>query len=420
MVEEKTLLVGIDLCDDFTQIGCYIREKGQPDSVSLSTDKTKYRIPTLLCACRDTNEWFFGDQAQKLVGEPGCVRIGNLISMAEQGAAAEVFGKSYPADILLERFLRRVFGSLKQSFPGQGIKGVTVTLKHCNEKLKKVICSAMEMLGIREDRLRIITHLESFMHYIVSQNKDIWINDVSLFDYTADGLAYYRLSFGRKQTPMTVVAEKQDFSDTIGIDMLQPENMDRLLYAFENLTGQLLHRQIISALYVTGSGFESSWSDDILKGLCTGRRVFRGQNLYVKGACYAARMFFDGGVQEYLLIGEDMLKSSVAIKVYHDADYEEYLLADIGENYYEAGKAVTVIMDETNELDFIIHNVLKKDFVCAIMTLETINLRRDKSMRLHVSIRFPNRDTAVITVRDTGFGDIYPKNNRIWEQVLKI
>ncbi|MBO7353282.1 MAG: hypothetical protein J6U61_03385, partial [Lachnospiraceae bacterium] len=250
--------------------------------------------------------------------------------------------------------------------------------------------------------------------------KDIWINDVGLFDFEKDGFLFYRLSFGRRSEPITVVAEKTDLTSKINYAMLAPEEADRLMYAFENTASMMLHKQIISALYFTGAGFESAWADGILKNLCNGRRVFRGQNLYVKGAGYAAQLMFDGGADGYLLVGDSVLKSSIAIRAFSDGAYREMELASIGQPCSEAGREIEVIMDKTNELDFIIHNVLKKDFVCAIVTLETLNLRGDRTNRMNIRLRFPNRDTCVITVRDMGFGDIYPTNHKIWEQVLKI
>ena len=77
-------------------------------------------------------------------------------------------------------------------------------------------------------------------------------------------------------------------------------------------------------------------------------------------------------------------------------------------------------MDGTDEIDFIVHNALKKDFFCAIVTLDSLEMRKDKTSRLKVDVSFKNRDSAVITVRDVGFGDIRPTDYRIWEQVISL
>ena len=468
-MEEKAILVGLDLTDEFTQL-CYYTEAGELYSVSLSKDPMKYRIPTVLCAVRDSNEWLFGEEALAAVETASCVRVSGLVELASQDGALEVFGQSYPADMLLERYFRRLLAALKNKVGATRISGIVITAKTLNEKLKRNIISAVELLGIRGDSLRMITHLESFMYYVVSQNKDIWINDVGLFDFDRESFVFYRLSFGRRNLPLTVVADRTDLTDKINYGMLVPEeekrfagdagadrtnngtpepveagrgnadgyaagntgtnrtnygtpepvDIDRLIYAFENTSALVLHKQIVSALYFTGAGFETSWADESLKKLCNGRRIFRGQNLYVKGAGYAAVLMFNGGAEDYFLVGDEVLRSSISLRAFSDGAYRETELASIGQRCSEAGAEVEVILDRTNELDLIVHNALKKDFICAIMTLDTLVQRDDRSVRLNIRLRFPDRNTCVITVRDVGFGEIYRTNHKIWEQVLKI
>ncbi len=420
---EKAVLVGIDLTDDFTQL-CYYTEESELFSASLSKDPAKFRIPTELCAFSGGSDWLFGEEAASYAPLPGhneeFRRINGLVSLACSNGTMEIFGQTYAADILLERFFRRMFAAFKAKFSVAKITGVVFTVKSIDENLKRNLTSAVELLGIRSDRIRMITHLESFMYYSVSQNKDIWINDVGLFDFDHDEFVFYKLSFGRRSEPITVVAEKTDLTSKVNYKMLAPEETDRLMFAFENTASAVLNKQIISGLYFTGAGFESAWADNILKNLCNGRRVFRGQNLYVKGAGYAADLLLNGGAQNYLLVGDRVLKSSIAIRALSGGSYQEKELVSIGQLCDEAACGIEVIMDKTNELDFIVHNALKKDFICAIVTLETLNVRPDRSVRLNIRLRFPDRDTCVITVRDMGFGEIYRSNHKIWEQVLKI
>ena len=61
-----------------------------------------------------------------------------------------------------------------------------------------------------------------------------------------------------------------------------------LSYAFLNAAQTALHKQYVTTIYVTGKGFEGEWSNEALKELCMGRRIFRGQNLFTHGSCYAA------------------------------------------------------------------------------------------------------------------------------------
>ncbi len=38
-----------------------------------------------------------------------------------------------------------------------------------------------------------------------------------------------------------------------------------------------------------GEGFEGGWADSLFRKLCVGRRLFKGRNLYVSGACLMTR-----------------------------------------------------------------------------------------------------------------------------------
>ena len=416
------ILIGIDMADDFTQI-CYSSGRDQ-NSVSLSKDPLKYKIPTALCAIKDHAEWFFGEEAVLKADDEDSFFVGALTQLASKNGGIEIFGRFYPPDILLERFFGKLLGRLKEKTGASRIAGIVITLRRVNPLLRSNIIAAMELLGYGEGKVRVITYLESFMHYIVSQNNDIWINDVGLFDFDTEEVIFYKLSFNRKSKPVSVVADKTVLTDTISYSLFSDNDSEKLLNAFENAAELVLHKQIISALYFTGPGFESSWADDNLKKLCNGRRIFRGQNLYVKGAGCAAGLYYgpehETGAEEYRFVTDDVLRSSLCIRVYKDGGYEELPIAAVGDRFEDVDSEIEVIMDRTNELDFIVHNVLKKDFICAIMTLETLRLREDRTTRLDIKVRFPERDICVITVWDAGFGEIYASDHKIWEQVLKI
>ena len=50
-----------------------------------------------------------------------------------------------------------------------------------------------------------------------------------------------------------------------------------------------LNEHVISAVYFSGEGFYSGDWKNTLKKTCNNRRVFKGNNLIVKGAVYGAK-----------------------------------------------------------------------------------------------------------------------------------
>ena len=411
-------ILGIDLCRDITQLCVFNTETGAVDSVPLSSDKQSTRVKTAMTYSEEQNDWLIYSPLHE--GRPGMTVVDNLYDILLTGEAVRIGNEVFEPKKIFARFLRRLVFSMNRDCESRDIKGIAVTVKKIVPELKKNIEEGLEYYGITSDRYRICDHIESFMYYVVMQNKDIWINDVGLFDFNEEEFKFYMLHFGRKQKPLSILADSTDFSSTVKYEMLSEEDDIRIKYAFENVCGIMLHKQTVSAVYATGTGFEGTWADDILKKISTGRRIFRGLNLYVKGAAYVAKLFFIGGKEEFLVIGEDDLKSNMSLRAISHSEQTEVPFGKVGQKYYEAGGSVEVILDSTNEIDFMLHNALKKDSFFAIMTLDALPVRKNKTTRVSVSVRFPSRNEAVVTVKDEGFGAVRPTDYRIWEQVINL
>ena len=61
-MEKQKLMVGYDLCTDYSQISYYNIEKDEPDAVELDGQA---QIPTVLCRLFAGGEWLAGQQAVK-------------------------------------------------------------------------------------------------------------------------------------------------------------------------------------------------------------------------------------------------------------------------------------------------------------------------------------------------------------------
>ena len=411
-------IVGIDFSRDFTQLSLYKSETNTVDSVHLSSDRQSSRVKTSVTFSREHGDLIVYSPLHE--GRGDMIVISNLYDIALSDESVMIDSEEYSAAKLLEGFFRRLILCINRECLPEDIKGIAVTVKNLNKNLTDNIEEALVTYGISQDRIEICDHVESFMHYVVMQNKDIWINDVGLFDFDKEGLKFYVLRFGRKQQPTSVVVESTDYADTVKYSMLREEDDIRVKYAFESVCGIVLHKYNISAVYATGEGFDGSWADEILKKISSGRRIFKGQNLYVKAAGYVSHLIFDGGNENFLFIGEDDLRSSIALRAVSGKKQIEKVLGEVGQKYFEAGGRLEVILDGTNEIDFMIHNALKKDSFCAIMTLDALSVHHNKTNRVSVEVRFPTRSCAVVTVKDTGFGEIRKTDYRIWEQIINL
>jgi hypothetical protein len=186
------------------------------------------------------------------------------------------------------------------------------------------------------------------------------------------------------------------------------------------MANQLLFKRLTTSLFFTGTGFVGDWVDNTLKKLCVGRRVFKGQNLYTKGACYAAWALYYGELKEYLLLSDEMITSTIELKVYQNAKDVNYPLAKLGTPWWQVNEAISVILDSTNELELTVTNLLKREPIRETLRIDGLMERENKTVRLSIQLHYVDRETAVLTVRDTGFGQFYETTYRIWEQTLTL
>jgi hypothetical protein len=286
----------------------------------------------------------------------------------------------------------------------------------------KEVYKALEGLGIRRDRASVQSHAQSFQYYALSQNKELWMNDIGLFEFDETGLNYYQITINSKAHPCVVGMIERDFSETLSYDMLEEsKGIETLEYIFENIAKSVLYKQIVSTLYVTGKGFEGSWADNVLKGLCIGRRVFKGQNLYTKGACYTAiEIAGEHKFDDFIFLGNSMITSTFLIRGYYDAKIAEVVIAKAATPWFEVDEKLDLILDNEREIILVIKDVIKRETVEHKIILEGLPNRPNKTTRVEVRIHFLNKTTAIIAIKDKGFGEFYASSNRIWEKEIEL
>lgn len=420
MSDERQLLVGIDLGDDITQISCFDFKRYEPVPVGKMTGKEReYEIPMAVAINPQKSIWLWGTQAQ----EPGedFVKIDGIMSKVCEGDKFEAGGYTFKSRELLKRFLIKELSLLKEYYPNDIIRKLVISVSDKTERVMELLKSICEELGIGRDRLIIQSHKQSYMYYAVSQAKELWINNVGLFEYDSKGLRYSQINIDRRSIPYIVGVTQKDLSDVMSGMMLVTEDDEHLKYAFTNVAKTVLHKQMVTTIYVTGKGFDGEWASEALKELCNGRRVFRGQNLFTRGACYAARELAGlGKLSEFVFLDDDMITSDITIKVYKDAGFQEVVLAKAGTMWSEVDASIDVIPDAEDEIQITARNVLKHEFKSHMLSLSTFAGRDNKMTRFTIRIRFADRNTCIITLKDNGFGEFCPSSNRIWETHINV
>ena len=313
----------------------------------------------------------------------------------------------------------KLLSLLKEYFPNETILKLVITVPKREPAVVDMLKSVGVSLGIENDRMVVFGRKQSYMYYAVSQSKELWANNVGLFEYDEDGLRYTNLTVDKRTLPYIVGTDTQDLSHIMPYEALE-ENQD-IEYMFLNTANTILHKKMVTTIYVTGKGFEKAWATEALRKLCNGRRVFRGQNLFTKGACYAARALTEEEkLKEFIFLDDDMLTSDISITTYHDAKIHDVVLARAGTLWSDIDASIDIIPDNEDEIQITDRNILSRETRAHILSLSGFAARENKMTRFTVRIRFADRNTCIVTLKDNGFGEFSPSTNRIWERYIKL
>lgn len=416
----RKLIIGYDLCEDYTQISCYSYKTSEPIQIETGKGMDNTRIPTALCIHSDTGQWLYGEEAVRLASRGGGILIDQLITKLVTGEELEIFQQKFNGISLLEKYLRKTLTLVKNYFPTETITKMVVTLPDTKPDIVDGVYAALSLMGLEKDRVVVMSHAGAYLYYALSQERTLWMNDVGLFDFSQAGFHFYQISINRRSKPMIAGLTVESFTDTLNINLKKDETVN-LSYIFKNIADSLLYKKIISTLYFTGEGFEGGWADDIIKSLCRGKRGFVGQNLFTKGACYAAKeLSGDQQLSDIVLINDDMIISNLLVRVYCDARMKDIPLLEAGVPWYEVHPYIEVIPESDVSLELEVQNIITRDINRVKMQLDVLPDRPDRMTRLQLKLACTDQHTAFIQVYDLGFGDIYPGTGLIKEYSIEV
>lgn len=402
-MSQRRLFVGLDFRNDITQIAVLGPGHLEPKILSRGTQEGEINIPTV-------------------VSIPGTKeKIGGFLEKIVRQEPIFASGKESDPVNVLAAFFRKTLSLTKKMYPNESIRQLVVTTEYRDYRFLSVVYAALLKLGIDRDRAMVIDRRQSLVYYVLSQKKELWVNQVGLFDYTGEHLTYFQLQTDRFKRPMLVTVTQKDYSDYIEMYTGDDSTAEEKSAIFEGMVQGAIHGQIITTLYMTGNGFSDGFAGDVMKKLCVGRHLFQGNNLYVTGACYCARETSgEHRMEDFVYLDEDTVHSHISMNVYTDAKVQEILLVRAGTPWYQIEQETDLIPDGDNELELYIKNVVTKEKTTHLIPMEGIPGRAGRKARIGVQIRFAGTEQCIVTLRDKGFGEFFPSSARIWEKTITI
>lgn len=420
----QNIIVGYDLGNQFCQISYYVQGTENIETVASVAGTENYSIPTVLCKRSGVNQWFYGKEALRYAGEQDGVLVENLLDLALDGEPVRIDGETFDPVSLLALFLKRSLGLLAPIASLDRMVMMVITVEHPDALMAELMEQVMNGLKLPVQKILLQSHKESFYYYMLHQPRDLWREKTILLEYRDNKMLVYEMDYNRRTKPIVVYISDYSQPFTSYEPMPEEEAERETKYArldseLTLLVGKLLGEGQVSSVYLIGEHFHEAWMKESLRLLCKGRRVFQGNNLYSKGACYCVmeRLCRSDEGKNYVFLGNDKLKSNIGMNILRRGEDSYIALLDAGTNWYEAEKTVEFYLQDGNELEFEVVSLVGKESFSVQMTLDGL---RGDICRLRLKLFMKAENLVCAEVTDLGFGDLWPADNRVWTKEITI
>lgn len=405
------LIIGIDLCDAYTQAAVAGRDE-------------TWVIPTVICRKKTDGGWYVGEEAYKytLMGEG--VIVDKLLSLAVKDGTATISSVKYQGAELLRMYMERILAMIRAEYPGVPVAQLVISLENMEMKLMDCLMGCADALGISRDLVHIASHTECFVYYVLSQRRDVWGGQVGMFSLSDEALRYYELKVVQGPRQMTAWAEHEDLEEGFSLNVLDSPSGARMADQILCACGErLLQKKLYSSIFLTGKGFgRTDWAPEFMKQVCHRRRVFAEPSLFARGAALKAGDHLEErSSYPFVCLCEGKLRSTVAMEVMKRDSRIQIALASAGESWYEARSVLEVILDGQEEIELIItspQNPKQKRLVR--IPLEGFPKRPPKTTRVRIAVGFLDERTMVVKIVDRGFGELFPKTDAEIRQEVRV
>lgn len=403
------LVIGIDLCNEYTQVSCAKEDKA-------------WTIPTVICRSKNADEWYIGEEAyaHNLTGDG--IIVDQLVKLVLKDGTATLREVKYEGLDLMKLFVKKVLEFPEQEYGVMNVRQLVFTIRKLEPKLLAAIYACAEDLQIPKERVHVISHTESFVYYILSQKKEIWNNLVGMFDLSEDRLRYYEMKVQRGLKKTIVIAEYEDLEEGFNLDILNTPSGARLGDKILcSCAERLMQKKLYSSMFLAGKGFlKRDWAEDFMKMLCLKRRVYMEPVVFAKGAAYkAADHLNETTSYPFTCVCEGRLNTTVSLNARHKGQDTSVVIASAGDNWYEMSAELDVITEDQDFVELTLTPLDARKKKVVNIPLEGFPKRPERTTRVKIRVTFLDEKTMAVTLKDQGFGELYPASGiQIRQEVM--
>lgn len=426
-LHKGSVLVGYDLGERYSQISYCIYGQEDVDTVATVVGTKQYNIPTMLCKRKGVNQWYYGKDAVKYADGEDIFPVDRLLAAARKGEEVELDDETFDPVALLTLFMKRSMALMNFIAPIEKIDAIMFTVDELDDRMVEILSLVSMNLGLKTSHIYFQSHTESFYSFMLHQPAELWYHQVMACEHDGRRLKLYRMECNKRTTPVVVLIEEQTYETLVIPDETEEEKIkqDAYLLADERFLGivrSMCEGRFLSSVYLLGDGFKAGWQERSLQFLCHNRRVFQGNNLFSRGACYGLLEKLEPSEEgrRHIFLGRDMLKANIGMNVVRQGKESYYALLDAGQNWYESYKECDFLLMKEKELQFVITPLNGKNIETKVVSLLEDGGSRAPFTRYHMELRMGAPDQVLVKVTDLGFGELFLSSGRVWEEAFGI
>lgn len=407
---ENKCYLGIDLTDEFAMISYYQLNMREPETVSLVAGSEAYQIPLFLAKRKKEDVWYYGNEAVQMAQTEDVILLDSLLQRAMQEESMLIEEEIYEATELLAIYLKKIIKLPTFLENSSSCDCLILTVEKLTKENMIVFRKIASKLGLSKEQFTVIDHKESFYYYTLNQPEGLWRYDVYLFEAKNDTIHFYALHRNIRTIPQVITIE-----ESVPIVLEEPKDE-----VFLEILKKAFEQKRVSCSYLIGDGFDGNWLRESVAFLCRGRRAFAGNNLFSKGACYAAYIRNHQKPWNFVYIGENDMKFNLSLKVKNVGKEEFFTLISAGKNYFEMQAICEVILAGSMAIDFWKQLPHSREAVIETLELTDLPNRPDRTTRLRIMATPIADDKIEVEIKDLGFGDICKSSKKVWKYTMEM
>ena len=390
--------IGISLNDDYTCI-C-INDK------TIST----YH-PTVIARDKKDDTWTIGEDAYKSTLAGSGIIVDKLLSLIEKNGTATIARVKYHAVDILAHYFHELLG--KDSIKADEDL-VAITIRKPSREVVGRIKEALIRAGVHEDNIFILSHTESFAHFVLDQDPNLYNRMVGMFELNNQCLYYYEMHVSRGTRRYVMVAHEAE-EEAFNLDILKTASggkiADKIL---TTVAERVMGKNYYSSIFLSGRGFQdTNFATNFMNYICKKRRVLIEPGMFAIGAEIYVKNKSEGKGEEYMILCDTRSKSDVSVKVVVNEKVESLPIVRAGEPWMDTCSSYDMILDDQDFIDFHVTSITKPQRPLRLrMMLDTFPERENRTTKVRMTTEFMDADTLRVTVKDLGFGDIFPASDK--------